>query len=98
VENLLYGKEVYIMAVKDYDGSQELKGLITFSAPWCSGCKMVAPMLESLDQEVLKVNVDDHEEVAAKFGIMGIPVLLEVEGEDVKMKKVGHAEIMAHLG
>lgn len=56
--------------------------LVDFWAPWCSPCKMIAPVLEEIDQEIgdklkiAKLNVDDNPSSAAKYGIMGIPTLL----------------------
>lgn len=55
--------------------------LVDFYADWCGPCKMLAPVLEQVSQEqedlnIVKVNVDENEEVAKQFGIMSIPTLI----------------------
>lgn len=60
---------------------KEGKVLVDFYAKWCGPCKMLAPVLEQFanendDIKVVKVNVDEHGELAQSFGIMSIPTLL----------------------
>jgi len=65
--------------------------LVDFWASWCMPCKMIAPVLEQIQAElgtekikIVKVNVDDQQELAAKFGIMSIPtMILFKDGEKV---------------
>jgi len=54
--------------------------LVDFYATWCGPCQMLAPLLEEIDEEnedvtVLKVNVDENYELAARYGIQSIPNL-----------------------
>ncbi len=68
--------------------------LIDFYADWCGPCKAVAPAVarmaqERSDLEVLKVNIDEEPQAAAKFGVRSIPTLTLVEGGDVAAVKVG---------
>lgn len=56
--------------------------LADFWAPWCGPCKMIAPVLEELDAEmgdevkIVKLDVDENQETAGKFGVMSIPTLI----------------------
>lgn len=55
--------------------------LIDFWASWCGPCRMLSPVVDQLADEhpeikVGKVNVDEEQELAMKFGIMSIPTLL----------------------
>ena len=70
--------------------------LVDFWAPWCGPCRMIAPVLEELDQEmgdkvkIVKVNVDENQETASKFGVMSIPTLLVFKNGELVDKTVGY--------
>ncbi len=49
--------------------------LVDFYADWCGPCKMLGPVLESMEGNILKINVDTHEKLAANFGVMSIPTI-----------------------
>jgi len=56
--------------------------MVDFWAPWCGPCRMVSPVIEKLAGKysgkikVVKVNVDDNQEVAMKYNIMSIPTIM----------------------
>ena len=69
--------------------------MVDFWASWCGPCKMAAPIIESVSNEyegraiVGKVNTDDEQELAMRYGIMSIPtVLFFKDGREVE-RKVG---------
>ena len=66
------------------------KILVDFYAEWCGPCKMLGPILEQVNEiDVLKINVDEFPDLAAKFGVRSIPTLiLFVEGKEIK-KEIG---------
>ena len=68
--------------------------LVDFWAPWCGPCRIIAPHLEELDSEredltVVKLNVDENPQVAAKYGIMSIPTLILFKNGEVAKQVVG---------
>lgn len=69
--------------------------LVDFYADWCGPCKMMAPVVEELAElydgkaKVGKLNVDNNEEIAMKYGVMSIPTLLVIKNGQVEAKMVG---------
>ncbi len=60
---------------------KEGKVIVDFYADWCGPCKMLGPVLEQISSErsslkVIKVNVDEHPELAQQYGVMSIPRVL----------------------
>ncbi len=69
--------------------------LVDYWAAWCGPCKMIAPLLDQAAAQyqgrvnIVKVNVDDNPETAAKFGVRGIPTLMLFQDGEAKATKVG---------
>jgi thioredoxin 1 len=73
----------------------EVPVVVDFWAPWCGPCKMVGPVLEKLANDhagkvkVAKVNVDENQELAARYGIMSIPTVILFDSGKIKSQIVG---------
>lgn len=69
--------------------------LVDFYADWCGPCKMMAPVVEQLAEEldgivaVGKMNVDDNYEIAARYKVMSIPTLILFKNGQVADKRIG---------
>ncbi len=78
--------------------------LVDFWAEWCGPCRMVGPIVEELATDydgkavVGKVNVDEHQDIAMKFGIRNIPTVLIFKNGEVVDKQVGAAPKTAYAG
>jgi len=69
--------------------------LVDFWAEWCGPCKMIAPLLDELADEyqgkikIGKVNIDEQQALATKYGIRAIPTLLVINKGQVAEQMVG---------
>lgn len=79
--------------------------LMDFWAPWCGPCRMVVPLVEEIAKErsdikVVKINVDEEQELAMQFGVMSIPTLVVMKNGKVVNQVTGarpKAQILAML-
>ncbi|MDQ0318242.1 thioredoxin 1 [Pararhizobium capsulatum DSM 1112] len=71
--------------------------IVDFWAEWCGPCKMIAPSLEEISNElagkvkVVKLNIDENPELAAQYGVRSIPTLAMFKAGEVADIKVGAA-------
>ena len=63
--------------------------LVDFYASWCGPCKMLGPILETLDIDVLKIDVDECPELAREYGIMSVPTLMLFNEGQLKSTNTG---------
>jgi thioredoxin 1 len=69
--------------------------LVDYWAEWCGPCKMIAPILDEVSRDydgrlqVVKLNVDDNQDVPARYGIRGIPTLMLFKNGAQVATKVG---------
>lgn len=69
--------------------------VVDFFANWCGPCRMMAPILENIQEElgdkisIYKVDVDESEELSRKFGVMSIPTLVIFKNGEEQNKLIG---------
>ena len=68
--------------------------VIDFHATWCGPCKVLSPILEELEDEVngvkfVKLDVDQHPDIAGQNGVMGVPTVVILKDGEVKDRFVG---------
>ena len=79
--------------------------LMDFWAPWCGPCRMVVPLVEEIAEEcsdikVVKINVDEEQELAMQFGVVSIPTLVVMKNGKIVNQVTGarpKAQILAML-
>jgi len=69
--------------------------LVDFWAPWCGPCRMIAPVIEELAGDfegkanICKVNTDEQQDLAVKYGIRSIPTILIMKNGEIVDQVVG---------
>ena len=89
------------------EGSKETAVLVDFWAEWCGPCHAVSPVLDKIAQErqgdlkLVKVNIDENQNLAGRYGVMSIPTMSVFQGGQVVKSIVGarpKAAILRELG
>ena len=80
-------KIIHLEKESDFDNLIQGNVLVDFYANWCGPCKMLGPILEEVSDliQIVKVDVDNFEEISKKYRVMSIPtVVLFKNGEEIK--------------
>ena len=81
--------------------------LVDFWATWCGPCKMMGPVIDQLSEDLAgrvvvgKINVDEQQELAVRYGVMSIPTVVLFRGGKEDKRSVGFmpkAKLLAGLG
>jgi len=77
--------------------------MVDFWAPWCGPCRMLAPVIDELAEEfdgkanICKVNTDEEQDLAVKFGVRSIPTIVFMKDGEVVDQMVGAASKQAFV-
>ena len=92
---MILNKDNFKQEVEDYSGVV----LVDFFAPWCGPCQIMSPVVDEIikenkDQNVKigKLNIDENQDIAAKYNVMSIPTFLLFKNGKVVDQKTGYGD------
>ena len=89
------GKYIELTPANFEEVTKEGVSMVDFWAPWCGPCRMIAPVIEELAVDfegkanICKVNTDEEQDLAVKYGIRSIPTILFMKNGEVVDQIVG---------
>lgn len=89
------GKYLELNATNFEATVQEGVALVDFWAPWCGPCRMIAPVIDELANDfdgkakICKVNTDEEQDIAIKYGIRSIPTILFFKNGELVDQMIG---------
>ena len=98
---------LHINKVEEFENAiKEGTVLVDFFATWCGPCKMLSPLLEEVAQEnpdltILKIDVDEVGQLAARYGVQAIPTLILFKNGQQAATKLGYQnknQLLAFIG
>ena len=98
---------LHINKVEEFENAiKEGTVLVDFFATWCGPCKMLSPLLEEVAQEnpgltILKIDVDEVGQLAARYGVQAIPTLILFKNGQQVATKLGYQnknQLLAFIG
>jgi thioredoxin 1 len=97
--HIIVNQKNFKSEVLDYQG----KIIVDFWAPWCGPCQMLGPVIDEIGDElkdkikVVKINVDENQELATEYNISSIPAVLIFENGQVKSTLIGFRQKQEYL-
>ena len=89
------GKYIELTPANFEEVTKDGVSMVDFWAPWCGPCRMIAPVIEELASDfegkanICKVNTDEEQDLAVKFGIRSIPTVIYIKDGKVVDQTVG---------
>lgn len=89
------GKYIELTAANFDETVKEGVSMVDFWAPWCGPCRMIAPVIDELAGDfegkanICKVNTDEEQDLAVKYGIRSIPTIIFMKNGEVVDQLIG---------